>query len=82
MADQYNVNAVFAKEYPDAVTSVEGVTVLLSGVDREFEIAGTQYEPPTKRRLKVATQKQLQLLYDAGNPHIEKVDKVEKTEKV
>ena len=74
MAHKYQVKPAFAKQYPDAVTIIDGVTVLLSGVDREFDIPGTDAKPPTKRKLKVATPKQLEHLFEVDhNPHIEKL---------
>lgn len=74
MTFKYEVDEDFAKQYPDAVANIDDVSVLLSGVDREFDIPGTDQVPPSKRKIKVATQKQLEFLKEkCGNPHINKV---------
>lgn len=74
MAHTYQVNAKFAKTYPDAVTLIDGVPVFLSGVDREVETVGTAIHPPKKRKIRVATQNDLQYLFETENhPHIEKL---------
>lgn len=70
----YKVKDSFKKEYPNAVTLVGGVGVVLAENDFIEETTGTLSEPPQKRVFRAATQEDLKRLYEVDkHPEIEKI---------
>lgn len=61
---KFRINAVFARQYPNAVTQINGVRVALCENDIQVEIPGTDAKAPEKFTVKAATQAQLKHLHD------------------
>ncbi|MGL6008479.1 MAG: hypothetical protein ACRC1D_03405 [Culicoidibacterales bacterium] len=70
----YKVKDSFKKEYPNAVTLIDGVGVVLSENDFTEETTGTLSDPPKTRVFRAATQEDLKHLYEVDkHPEIEKI---------
>ncbi len=70
----YRVNRSFQKQFPHAVTLVNGVAVALNEKGFNYSKPGTSRNPPQTISVKAATQKDLEYLYEKEqNPFIEKI---------
>lgn len=68
----YRVKPSFKKQYPTAVTLIDGVGVVLSDDDFIVETPGTLTHPPKSRVYRAATQKDMKFLFETEHhPAIE-----------
>lgn len=77
MAEQptYRVKPSFQKQYPGAVTLIDGAGVVLAEKDLTVEIPGTLTHPPQIRVYRAATHGDLKHLFEVENhPAIEIVE--------
>lgn len=71
----YRVKPSFRKQHPNAVTTVNGVGVVLADDDLIVDVPGTLTHPPKKRVYRAATQDDMKHLFDVEHhPAIEIVE--------
>ena len=82
----YNMKAQLkqhvANMYPQLVTlNKDGIPVSLTGTEVVRTIAATANAPEKVAKVRPATEAEMMWLYNSGNPFLELVNEVEKTEK-
>lgn len=72
---KYRVKPSFQKQYPDAVTLIDGVGVVLADKDLIVDVPGTLSHPPKKRVYRAATPDDFKYLFETErHPAIEIVE--------
>jgi hypothetical protein len=74
MAKKYRVKSFSLQLYPTLTTQLDGVGVALGPKEITYPRMVDPLSPPVTMTAKPATQAQLRVLFESGNPHIEEYE--------